>query len=110
MLSPTPTRYLVLFALLVGCQCLARESRADRRGIYRHHLLQAGAGGKDVESTNEYQQNIGEKNRKYVTVGDELKLPAGTYSVYIIAWGKREVMERRGNLTKYFAKTVLTVK
>ena len=68
------------------------------------------AGGKDVEFVNEYQQNIGEKNRKYATVGNELKLPAGTYSVYIIAWGKREVLEHRGNLTEYFAKTVLTVK
>jgi hypothetical protein len=29
---------------------------------------------------------------------------------YIIAWGKRETMEHRGNLTEYFAKTVLTVK
>ena len=69
-----------------------------------------GADGKDVEFTNEYQQNIGEKNRKYATVGDDLKLPAGTYSVYIIAWGKRETMEHKGNLTDYFAKTVLTVK
>src|SRR2546421_2777736 len=73
-------------------------------------FYQQGAGGKDAEFTNEYQQNIGEKNRKYATVGDELKLPAGTYSVYIIAWDKREVLEHRGNLTEYFAKTVLTVK
>jgi len=69
-----------------------------------------GADGKDAEFINEYQQNIGEKNRKYATVGDELKLPAGTYSVYIIAWGRREVSEHNGNLTDYFAKTVLTVK
>ncbi|MBC7910312.1 MAG: hypothetical protein H7Y30_07420 [Pyrinomonadaceae bacterium] len=69
-----------------------------------------GADGKDVEFVNEYQQNIGETNRKYATVGDQLKLPAGTYSVYIIAWGKRELMMKHGNLTEYFAKTVLTVK
>jgi hypothetical protein len=69
-----------------------------------------GADGKDVEFVNEYQQNIGEQNRKYATVGDELKLPAGTYSVYIIAWGKRELLEHHGNLTEYFAKTTLTVK
>ncbi|MBD0370932.1 MAG: hypothetical protein ICV60_08865 [Pyrinomonadaceae bacterium] len=69
-----------------------------------------GADGKDVEFVNEYQQNIGEKNSKYATVGDELKLPAGTYSVYIITWGKRELMMKRGNLTEYLAKTVLTVK
>lgn len=69
-----------------------------------------GADGKDVDFINEYQQNIGEKNSKYATVGDELKLPAGTYSVYIITWGKRELMMKRGNLTEYLAKTVLTVK
>ena len=69
-----------------------------------------GADGKDVEFVNEYQQNIGMDGRRYATVGDELRLPAGTYSVYIIAWGKREVLEHRGNLTEYFAKTVLTVK
>ena len=69
-----------------------------------------GADGKDLEFVNEYQQNIGMESRRYATVGDELKLAAGAYSVYIIAWGKREVMEHRGNLTEYFAKTVLTVK
>ena len=68
------------------------------------------ASGKDVEFANEYQQNIGEKNRFYATGGNEISLPAGTYSVYVIAWGKREVMEHRGNLTEYFAKTILTVK
>lgn len=69
-----------------------------------------GADGKDVEFINEYQQQMDETNSKYATVGDELKLPAGTYSVYIIAWGKRELMMKHGNLTEYFAKTVLTVK
>ncbi|HWS99918.1 MAG TPA: hypothetical protein VN256_06700 [Pyrinomonadaceae bacterium] len=69
-----------------------------------------GADGKDVEHVNEYQQQIGEKNSKYATVGDMLKLPAGTYSVYIISWGKRELMMKNGNLTDYFAKTTLTVK
>ena len=66
--------------------------------------------GKDIDFINEYQQNIGETNRKYATVGDMLKLPAGTYSVYIIAWGKRELLTHHGNLTEYFAKTTLTVK
>jgi hypothetical protein len=69
-----------------------------------------GADGKDVEFINEYQQNIGEKNRLYATTGDQISLPAGVYSVYIIAWGKREVMEHRGNLKEYFAKTPLMVK
>jgi hypothetical protein len=69
-----------------------------------------GTDGKDVDFINEFQQNIGEKNSKYATVGDELKLPAGTYSVYIISWGKRELMMKNGNLKEYLAKTVLTVK
>jgi hypothetical protein len=69
-----------------------------------------GTDGKDTDFVNEYQQNIGEQNRKYATVGDELKLPAGTYSVYIIAWGKRELLEHHGNLTEYFAKITLTMK
>ena len=69
-----------------------------------------GADGKDVEHINEFQQQIGEKNSKYATVGDDLKLPAGIYSVYIISWGKRELMMKNGNLTDYLAKTILTVK
>jgi hypothetical protein len=79
----------------------------DFIGIVFHRQ---GPDGKDVDFVNEYQQNIGETNRKYATVGDMLKLPAGTYSVYVIAWGKRELLEHRGNLTEYFAKTTLTVK
>lgn len=68
------------------------------------------ASGKDVEFINEYQQNIGETNRFYATTNNSISLPAGTYSVYVIAWGKRELMEHHGNLTEYFAKTTLTVK
>jgi len=79
----------------------------DFIGIIFH---KQGPDGKDVAFVTEYQQNIGETNRKYATVGNELKLPAGVYSVYIIAWGKRETMEHRGNLTEYFAKMTLTVK
>jgi hypothetical protein len=79
----------------------------DFIGIVFHRR---GPDGKDVEFVNEYQQNIGMDSRRYATVTDEMKLPAGTYSVYVIAWGKREVLEHRGNLSEYFAKTVLTVK
>ena len=68
------------------------------------------ASGKDVEFINEYQQNIGETNKFYATTGNSISLPAGTYSVYVIAWGKRETMEHRGNLTEYFAKMTLSVK
>jgi hypothetical protein len=80
---------------------------ADFIGIV---FYQQGGDGKDVKFINEFQQNIGEKNRKYATVGDDLKLPGGVYSVYIIPWGKRETMEHKGNLTEYFAKMTLTVK
>ena len=82
-------------------------SGVDFIGIVFH---KQGADGKDVEFVNEYQQNIGGENRKYATVGDQLRLPAGVYSVYIIDWRKREVSEHHGNLTEYFAKTTLTVK
>lgn len=79
----------------------------DFIGIVFH---KQGPDGKDVAFVNDYQQNIGETNRKYATVGDQLRLPAGVYSVYIIAWGKRETMEHLGNLKEYFAKMTLTVK
>lgn len=69
-----------------------------------------GPDGKDAAFVNEYQQNIGDKNRYYATMNNELSLPAGTYSVYVIAWDKRETMMKNGNLTEYFAKTTLTVK
>jgi len=55
----------------------------DFIGIVFH---KQGPDGKDVAFVTEYQQNIGELNRKYATVGDQLRLPAGIYSVYIIAW------------------------
>jgi hypothetical protein len=82
-------------------------SGVDFIGIVIH---KQGADGKDVEFINEYQQQIGETNRKYATVGDNFRLPAGTYSIYIIAWGKRELLVHNGNLTEIFGKTTLTVK
>ncbi len=69
-----------------------------------------GPDGKDVEFINEYQQNMGETNRFYATTNNMISLPAGKFSVYIIAWGKRETMMHNGNLTEYFAKMTLTVK
>jgi hypothetical protein len=82
-------------------------SGVDFIGIVFH---KQDAKGRDVEFVNEYQQNIGMENRKYATVGDSFRLPAGVYSVYIIGWSKRESLEHRGNLTEYFAKMTLTVK
>lgn len=73
-------------------------------------FYQQGPDGKDVKFINEYQQNIGETNRFYATTNNMISLPAGKFSVYIIAWGKRETMMHNGNLTEYFAKMTLTVK
>ncbi len=69
-----------------------------------------GSDGKDIAFINEYQQQMDPSYRKYATVGDNFKLPAGTYSVYIISWGKRESLVHNGNFTEYFAKTTLKVK
>jgi hypothetical protein len=158
MLSPKKNKFLVLFALSVGCWMLfissaqaqnktpdkapaakvsiCKEIDDDWKCVGQSNEWKAntpfnvlfenqkpvgvdfigivfykqGADGKDIEYINEFQQDIGEKNTKYATVGDSLKLPAGTYSVYIITWGKRELMMKNGNLTDYLAKTVLTVK
>ena len=63
-------------------------SGVDFIGIVFH---KQDAKGKDVEFVNEYQQNIGMENRKYATVGDSLRLPAGVYSVYIIALGQTRI-------------------
>lgn len=79
----------------------------DFIGIVFH---KQGSDGKDLAFINEYQQQMDPKYRKYATVGDNFKLPAGTYSVYIISWGKRESLVHNGNFTEYFAKTTLKVK
>ncbi len=66
--------------------------------------------GKDGDFLYEFQQNIGSENRKYATVNSGFYLPAGTYTIYIISWGKRESLYKKGNYTDYFAKTTLKVK
>lgn len=73
-------------------------------------FFKQGPDGKDVEFVNEYQQQIGEKNRMYATVNNEISLPAGTFSVYIISWGKRDLLVKNGNYKEYFAKSTVTVK
>lgn len=79
----------------------------DFIGIVFH---KQGADGKDVAFVNEYQQQMDPQHRKYATVGDNFRLPAGTYSVYIISWGKRESLVHNGNFKEYFGKTILSVK
>ena len=94
----TPFNILFVNSVAVG---------VDFIGIIIH---KQGPDGKDIDFVTEYQQNIGETNRKYATVGDDIKLSAGKYSVYIITWGKRETMTHNGNFTDYLAKSTLTVK
>lgn len=79
----------------------------DFIGIVIH---KQGPDGKDVDFINEYMQDMGAANRKYATVGNNFRLPAGTYSVYIISWGKRESLVHNGNFKEYLAKTTLKVK
>jgi len=97
-LANTPYNVLFVNSVPVGVSFI---------GIIIH---KQGPDGKDVEFINEYQQDMGETNRKYATVGDELKLPAGKYSIYIIRWDKRETLTHIGNFAEYLAKTTLTVK
>jgi len=97
---PANTNFNVLFVNSVPVG-------VDFIGIVFH---KQGTDGKDVAFINEYQQQMDPKYRKYATVGDNFKLPAGTYSVYIISWGKRESLVHNGNFAEYFAKTTLKVK
>jgi hypothetical protein len=97
---PSNKSFKVLFINPVGV-------KGDFIGIIIH---KQGPDGKDVSFVTEYQQNIGDGNRKYATVGDEIKLPAGVYSVYILSWDKHETLIHKGNFMDYLAKTTLTVK
>jgi hypothetical protein len=122
MLSPKQARHLVLLALSACCLLLFASTARAQFNVYFKNptpvgvdfigivFYKQGSDGKDTEFVNEYQQNIGETNRLYATTGHQISLPAGVYTVYIIAWGKRELMMHNGNLTEYFARTILTVK
>ena len=79
----------------------------DFIGIVIH---KQGPDGNDVDFINEYMQDMGAANRKYATVGNNFRLPAGTYSIYIITWGKRESLVHNGNFKEYLAKATLKVK
>lgn len=75
-------------------------------------IYKQSADGKDAEFVNEWQQLIenADETRKYCTTEGLTSLPPGKYSIYAINWRRREVTERRGNLTDYFDKINLTVK
>lgn len=93
-------KFNVLFINPVGVN-------ADFIGIIFHKQL---PDGKDGEFLYEFQQQIGSGNRKYATTEAPFYLPAGTYTIYVITWGKRETMVHNGNFTDYLAKMTLKVK
>ncbi len=79
----------------------------DFIGIIFHKQL---ADGKDGEFLYEFQQQIGSGNRKYATTEAPFFLPAGTYTLYILSWGRRDTLVHKGNFTDYYAKITLKVK
>ena len=81
--------------------------KVDFVGIMFYKQL---ADGKDGDFLYEFQQNVGAENRKYATTEAPFFLPAGTYTVYVISWGKRESLYKKGNYADYFAKATLKVK
>lgn len=97
---PANTNFNVLFVNSVPVG-------VDFIGIVIH---KQGPDGKDLDFINEYMQDMGAANRKYATVGNNFRLPAGTYSIYIISWGKRESLVHNGNFKEYLAKATLKVK
>lgn len=76
-------------------------------GIIFHKQL---PDGKDGDFLYEFQQNIGSGNRKYATTEAPFYLPVGVYTIYIVAWDKRDSLYHKGNFTDHFAKMTLTVK
>lgn len=73
-----------------------------------------GPDGKDTDFVNECQTDqISDKSTMWATVTGlpgMTSLPAGTYTMYVIDWGKRQVNFHSGNLTEYFAKITLVIK
>lgn len=73
-----------------------------------------GADGKDIEFVDEWMSDpLGEKSTMWATVGG---LPSaswikpGRYTIYMIAWGNRQVNDHPGNFKEYFSKVTLVVK
>lgn len=76
-------------------------------GIIFHKQLPDGT---DADHLYEFQQNMGEGNRKYATTEAPFYLPAGTYTIYILQWDKRDSLYKKGNYKDYLAKMTLKVK
>jgi len=76
-------------------------------GIIFHKQLPDGTDG---DHLYEFQQNMGDGNRKYATTDAPFYLPAGTYTIYILQWDKRDSLYKKGNYKDYLAKMTLKVK
>jgi hypothetical protein len=76
-------------------------------GIIFHKQL---PDGKDGEFLYEFQQHLGDTNRKYATTESPFYLPAGLYTIYVLSWDKRDTLYHKGNFTDYYAKMTLKVK
>lgn len=76
-------------------------------GIIFHKQLPDGTDG---DHLYEFQQNMGEGNRKYATTESPFYLPAGTYTIYIVQWDKRDALYKKGNFKDPLAKMTLKVK
>lgn len=84
---------------------------ANFLGIIIH---KQGPDGKDTAFINEFQSDpLDDKSTMWCTVTGlpgMSGLPAGTYSIYVIPWEKRQASEHVGNFTEYYAKIKLIVK
>lgn len=73
-----------------------------------------GPDGKDTDFVNECQTDMLQSgNTMWASVTGlpgMTSLPAGTYTMYVIDWGKRQINMHPGNLTEYFAKITLNIK
>jgi hypothetical protein len=72
-----------------------------------------GADGRDTDFVNECQTDqIDSKATMWATTSGlpgMTSLPAGTYTLYVIDWSKREINFHSGNLKEYFAKVTIIV-
>lgn len=73
-----------------------------------------GPDGKDTDFVNEVQTDMLQSgNTMWASVTGlpgMTSLPAGTYTLYVIDWGKRQINMHPGNFTEYFAKITLHIK
>jgi hypothetical protein len=73
-----------------------------------------GPDGSDTGFVTEFQTDpINDTTTKWATEGGLPglnSLPAGTYTIYVIDWYKRQVNEHSGNFTEYYSKATVVVR